>query len=101
MDSDELQGAKEELNRLQSQMNSLQQQLYALQQRLGQAAGQPGIRETPIPAPAGSTHGSLENFIGLRLINLIGIIVLVIGLSIGVKYAVDRNLVSESMRIAL
>jgi uncharacterized membrane protein len=44
---------------------------------------------------------SLENFIGLRLIHLIGIVVLVIGLSIGVKYAIDRNLISELMRISL
>ncbi|HWJ90066.1 MAG TPA: DUF2339 domain-containing protein [Flavisolibacter sp.] len=44
---------------------------------------------------------SLENFIGLRLIHFIGMVVLVIGLSIGVKYAIDRNLISEAMRIAL
>jgi uncharacterized membrane protein len=44
---------------------------------------------------------SLENFIGLRLIHVVGVVVLVIGLSIGVKYAIDRNLISEVMRIAL
>ncbi|MFN2457269.1 MAG: hypothetical protein ABR502_03610 [Chitinophagaceae bacterium] len=34
---------------------------------------------------------NFENFIGLRLIHLVGIVVLVIGLSIGVKYAIDRR----------
>ncbi|GAC1420895.1 MAG: hypothetical protein NVS1B13_04870 [Flavisolibacter sp.] len=43
----------------------------------------------------------LENFIGLNLIHFAGIIVLGIGLSIGVKYAIDRNLISEWMRIFL
>jgi uncharacterized membrane protein len=43
----------------------------------------------------------LENFIGLRLIHFVGIIVLVIGLSIGVKYAIDRQLISEGARIIL
>ena len=43
----------------------------------------------------------LENFIGLKLIHLVGIVILVIGLSIGVKYAIDKNLISEGMRIVL
>ncbi|ANE50503.1 DUF2339 domain-containing protein [Flavisolibacter tropicus] len=42
-----------------------------------------------------------ENFIGLRLIHLVGIVVLVIGLSIGVKYAIDQELISPLTRIAL
>ena len=44
---------------------------------------------------------NLENFIGLRLIHLVGIVILVIGLSIGVKYAIDKDLISEGMRIVL
>ena len=48
------------------------------------------------PAP-----GTLENFIGLRLIHFVGIMVLVIGISIGVKYAIDKELISETMRIIL
>lgn len=44
---------------------------------------------------------SLENIIGLRLIHLVGIVVLVIGLSLGVKYAIDKNLISEGLRILL
>ncbi|MEO8111189.1 MAG: DUF2339 domain-containing protein [Ginsengibacter sp.] len=43
----------------------------------------------------------LENFIGLKLINFVGIIVLIIGLTIGVKYVIDINLISPAMRIVL
>lgn len=42
---------------------------------------------------------NFENFIGLRLIHLVGIVVLVIGISIGVKYAIDKELISEVTRI--
>jgi uncharacterized membrane protein len=59
----------------------------------------------PSPKPAPLPHlvkqASLENLIGLRVIHLIGIIVLVIGLSLGVKYAIDANLISEKLRILL
>ena len=48
-----------------------------------------------------SDDGGLENYIGLRLIHLVGIVVLVIGLSIGVKYAIDKQLISEIMRVLL
>jgi uncharacterized membrane protein len=44
---------------------------------------------------------SLEQFIGLRLLNLIGIIVLLIGVAIGVKFAIDKNLISPFVRIVL
>ena len=45
--------------------------------------------------------GGLENYIGLRFMHIVGIVVLVTGLSIGVKYAIDKQLISESMRIIL
>jgi uncharacterized membrane protein len=50
------------------------------------------IQETPL---------GFENFIGLKLLHLIGIVVLVAGISIGVKYAVDKELISPGMRIIL
>lgn len=43
----------------------------------------------------------LERFIGENLFNKIGIVILVIGISIGVKYAIDHNLISPVMRIIL
>ncbi|MBP9103236.1 MAG: DUF2339 domain-containing protein [Chitinophagaceae bacterium] len=44
---------------------------------------------------------NIENFIGLRLMHLVGIVILVIGIAIGVKYAVDNQLISEAARISL
>ena len=44
---------------------------------------------------------NIENFIGLRLMHLVGIVILVIGIAIGVKYAVDNQLLSEAARISL
>ncbi len=46
-------------------------------------------------------HSALENFIGLKVINLVGIVVLLIGISIGVKYAIDKNLITPFARIIL
>jgi uncharacterized membrane protein len=44
---------------------------------------------------------NLEEFIGGNLINKIGILVLIIGVGIGVKYAIDHDLISPLMRIIL
>lgn len=43
----------------------------------------------------------LEKFIGENLINKIGIAVLIIGVGIGTKYAIDNDLISPLMRIIL
>jgi len=55
----------------------------------------------PIEPTTKKSSSNLENFIGLRLMHIIGIVVLVIGLSIGVKYAIDKELISVAARIAL
>ncbi len=52
-------------------------------------------------SPSKPSSPGFENFIGLKLINFVGIIVLIIGLTIGVKYAIDLNLISPAMRIIL
>ena len=44
---------------------------------------------------------TIENFIGLKLIHFVGIIVLIIGISIGVKYAIDVNIISPALRVLL
>ena len=92
---------QEELDRLNEQLQLQQQAILQLRKRLAQLSG----NEHKLPAPQSRTKQhtpfSLENFIGLRLIHFVGIIVLVIGLSIGVKYAIDRNLISEGLRIVL
>jgi uncharacterized membrane protein len=46
-----------------------------------------------------AAQANIEKFIGENLISKIGIIVLVIGVAIGAKYAIDNNYVSPLMRI--
>src|SRR5438045_1262744 len=98
---------EEKINKLQKQLDELaaemQQQelkLFHLQKELSQLLGaEPKEIQSQPVKPTGNFR--LENFIGLRLIHFVGIVVLVIGLSIGVKYAIDRELISEVMRIML
>jgi uncharacterized membrane protein len=42
-----------------------------------------------------------EKIVGENLINKVGILILIIGLGIGVKYAIDHNLISPATRIIL
>lgn len=58
-------------------------------------------KKTAVTAPQQTDNLTLENFVGLKLIHFVGIIVLIIGLSIGVKYAIDINLISPALRIVL
>jgi uncharacterized membrane protein len=53
------------------------------------------------PTPSEPFVPGFENFIGLKLINFVGIIVLIVGLTTGVKYVIDINLISPAMRIGL
>ena len=46
-------------------------------------------------------NSEIEQFIGTNLINKIGMFVVIIGVGIGVKYAIDNNLISPAMRIVL
>ncbi len=48
-----------------------------------------------------SSSSGMEGIVGLRLLQFAGIIVLIIGIAIGVKYAIDKNLISPALRIAL
>lgn len=91
---------QKELEQLGKEVQLQQQKILHLQQRIAQFT-KADISISKAAKNRTPQKFSLENFIGLRLINFIGIIVLVIGLSIGVKYAIDRNLISEGMRIAL
>lgn len=53
-------------------------------------------------APANASYDNkLESYIGENLISKIGIIVLVLGVAIGVKYVIDHNLISPLIRISL
>jgi uncharacterized membrane protein len=98
-DPEQLKDLQEELARLSAQLQEQQQIINRLRRQvqalLPAAAQKPAVTRTVLP------HSSLENLIGLRFIHLIGIVVLVIGLSLGVKYAIDINLISEGMRLLL
>lgn len=53
----------------------------------------------PTAQPVSSFN--FEEFIGGRLITIIGIVILVIGIGIGVKYAIDQDMLGPLARIAL
>lgn len=69
----------------------------------------PIIQEAPFQKPipvfetpkTQSSDFNFEEFIGAKLITIIGIAVLVIGLGIGVKYAIDQDLITPLTRIIL
>src|SRR5688572_643763 len=98
-EQEEIKQLQNELNQLMGELRSQHQRILQLQERLGQLGGSQFVAQSTQRTQRKSW--SLENFIGLKLIHFIGIIVLVIGLSIGVKYAIDQELISESMRIML
>ncbi|MGV3630572.1 MAG: DUF2339 domain-containing protein [Bacteroidota bacterium] len=63
---------------------------------------QQGIPAKPLTPPKPSkTKQDWERFIGENLINKIGILITIIGVSIGSKYAIDHQLISPMMRILI
>ena len=90
---------QKQIDALYSEMRGQHQRLVALQQELNRLQNKPGVPASSTAAP--SKNFRFENFIGLRVIHFVGIVLLVIGLSIGVKYVIDRQLISEAMRISL
>ena len=98
-EQERLRQMQREIDQMKEQLRSHQDQISELQQRLVKSTSEHAFEQNP-PIRR-KLSWSLENFIGLRLIHFIGIIVLVIGLSIGVKYAIDQDLISEGMRIIL
>jgi uncharacterized membrane protein len=101
MKEDEIRQLQSELEQLSREVHLHRQKILQLQERIAQLSNAQAPRVVRPSKPRPQESFLLENFIGLRLINFIGIIVLVIGLSIGVKYAIDRDLISEGMRISL
>jgi uncharacterized membrane protein len=94
------------IEQIEKEMMDLSKDLHQYRQRLNQLHTAlhtlKGTRQPlPVTPKQPGTSFSIENFIGLRLLHLVGIVVLVIGLSIGVKYAIDEKLISEVMRISL
>lgn len=46
-----------------------------------------------------SESSGFEKFIGQNLLSIAGILILILGIGIGAKYAIDNNLISPAMRI--
>jgi uncharacterized membrane protein len=111
-DQKKIQQLEDELEKFSSQLNYYRQQVSELKEKSSlQADIKNTQEETYILSQKDnnwelSSHKpesslSLENFIGLKLLHLTGIVVLVVGISIGVKYAVDKELISPVARIIL
>ena len=101
----QLDNLRSEIDRLEGQIGQQQRQLQALRATLDSLMqqGDAAISPKPAPQPVAATpvREGLENFVGLKLIQVAGIVVLVAGLAIGVKYAIDKEMISETARIGL
>ncbi|MDG1332937.1 MAG: DUF2339 domain-containing protein [Crocinitomicaceae bacterium] len=70
---------------------------------------EPPVRKEPKPTPVAKPVASpkpqgkstIESFLGENLANKIGIAIILIGIGVGVKYAIDKDLLGPVMRIAL
>ena len=100
-DEQKIKELQQRIDELSLQMKDYQKELYLLQQQLHRLQNKGSAPVVPITQKRSPQNFRFENFIGLRIIHLVGIVVLVIGLSIGVKYAIDRQLISEAARILL
>ena len=89
--SNEVELCHREIQLLKSELEDLR--------KAGQPFKQPGSINAVLPPTV--YYAGFENFIGLKLIHFVGIIVLIIGLTIGVKYAIDIQLISPLIRIVL
>jgi uncharacterized membrane protein len=91
---------EKEMQQLSVEVSNCNQRLQQLRREVLQLKGV-DVNTLKTPARVQRQPFNLENFVGLKLLHLVGIVVLVIGLSIGVKYAIDEQLISEIARIAL
>jgi uncharacterized membrane protein len=64
-----------------------------------ESSGSTGAFSDHVSSYAASARANLEKFIGENLISKIGIIILVLGVGIGTKYAIDNGWISPLMRI--
>ena len=124
----QLQEINSRLNTLRHYQNSMQEEIKKLEQKLLQLQSlihpEPAtvpIQQKPVTMvpvitapvyqkpislneqirskPLVPENTRLENFIGTNLISKIGILITIIGVFIGARYAIDRDLISPSTRI--
>jgi uncharacterized membrane protein len=105
----------QEITDLREEIKRLKQSEYSADIPLESAAPEVARTEAqtfnPPVAPAATAvskppavpkpKSDLEKFIGENLINKIGIIITVLGVGIGAKYAIDHDMISPAMRIIL
>lgn len=110
----EIENLQLQADELSKQLQETEQHLFQLQQQLtllkahsaenkktNTAVNKLPEISKPQSRTSNNNHITLENFIGLKIIHLVGIVVLLIGISIGVKYAIDKNLITPLARILL
>lgn len=109
MDQQQIDELKAKIQLLKEQQEEHRNELLFLEQQLMKllpAAPSPAIikpvahQSNQIRKTTQKDNG-VEGFVGLRLMQFAGIIVLITGIAIGVKYAIDKNLISPAVRILL
>ncbi|NOS94734.1 MAG: DUF2339 domain-containing protein [Cyclobacteriaceae bacterium] len=68
---------------------------------IAKESAEPKVVERPLKPAFKKEKTQWEEFIGTNLLNKIGIVILVIGVSYGVKYSIDHNLLSPITRVIL
>jgi uncharacterized membrane protein len=117
LNENQLDYLQEKLNKLSEKQAKLANEVAELQSEIISMKGESALKpvetiepkkETQIPAntaneikSAPKSKLSLERFIGENLISKIGIIITIIGVAIGVKYAVENQVISPTIRIVL
>ncbi len=95
---------REELQELKRQVNPKNSPVVVKEER-HIAATKPRLPTKPTESVQRSSNversRNLESFIGGKLINFIGITILVIGVSMGIKYAIDHDLIGAGLRVIL
>ena len=75
-------------------------------ERQSQQRQEPIRRKTPRPEqpqqpPKVRQKSSIEKFVGENVIYIVGVLIIVLGVGIGVKYAIDNDMISSLTRIVL
>ena len=88
-------------NQLLSRIDALQREIDFLRNEILESNDVPAKQAFQPAKKEANTGFSVESFIGLNIIHFVGIIVLIIGITIGVKHAIDINLITPNLRIIL
>ena len=96
--------SEERILQLEKQLDLISSQLDECRRQIDAFKNEPSLSSLKVGPKIVTKENkgfALENFVGLKLIHFVGIIVLVAGISFGVKYAIDQNLINATGRIIL